>query len=296
METRLASRSSESLKLKGQHLNALSSQSHMPHDYSDRRKQAIQTLLASPFWNIPSVSPKAFLLYEQALTHSTYAKERRDQGYSCADNERLEFLGDRILNCAVADFLYRQYNEASEGDLSAKIKFTQNANFAHIVKKQTPDIKRLLRLGKGQSLTDAILADTFEALIGAIYLDPDQGLPKIHQLVSGPLALGIKAFTTEEDCISRLQIHVQKLLKKDRLTSDDLDYVEVSHSIDSQNNHTYTYEVKLQGKASGQGTGSNVKAAKQAAAKVAFHQFGVGLKPRTSSPLLLPYLASVQAS
>lgn len=244
----------------------------MPPDHSAHRKQTIQTLLASPFWNISSASPEAFSLYKQALTHSTYAKERRDQGYSCADNERLEFLGDRVLNCAIADYLYRQYSKASEGDLSAKMQFTQNANFAHIVKKQTPDIEPLLRLGKGQSLTDAILADTFEAIIGAIYLDPDQGLPKIHQLVSGPLASGIRAFTTEADYISRLQIYVQKLLKKDRLTSDDLDYVEISHSIDSQNRHTYTYEVRLQGKASGQGTGSDIKAAKQAAAKAALHK------------------------
>lgn len=239
----------------------------MPQDYNARRRQAIQTALAAPFWNISSVSPEAFPLYDQALTHSSCANEQYALGRAYADNERLEFLGDRILNCAVADFLYRQYKEASEGDLSAKMQFTQNANFAHIVKKQTPGIKPLLRLGNGQILTDAMLADTFEALIGAIYLDPTQGLPKIHQIVSGPLAPSIKAFTTEEDYISCLQIYVQRLLKKDRLTSDDLDYLEISHSKAWPNLHTYTYEVRLQGKASGQGTGSTIKAAKQSAAK-----------------------------
>jgi len=166
----------------------------MPQDYNARRRQAIQTALSAPFWNISSVSPENFLLYDQALTHSSYANEQYALGRAYADNERLEFLGDRILNYAVADFLYQQYKEASEGDLSDKIKFTQNANFAHIVKEQAPDIKSLLRLGRGQILTDAMLADTFEALIGAIYLDPTQGLPKVHQLVSGPLASSISLY------------------------------------------------------------------------------------------------------
>ena len=246
----------------------------MPQDYNARRRRAIQTALSAPFWNISSVSPEAFPLYDQALTHSSYANEQYTLGRTYADNERLEFLGDRILNCAVADFLYRQYKEASEGDLSDKIKFTQNANFARIVKEQTPDVKTLLRLSKGQILTDAMLANTFEALIGAIYLDPTQGLPKVHQLVSGPLAPSIKAFTTEQDYISCLRIHIQKI-KRDCLTSDDLDYVEISHSKDWQNRHTYTYEVRLQGKANGQGTGSTIKAAKQAAAKATLQKLEI---------------------
>ena len=246
----------------------------MSQDYNARRRQAIQTALAAPFWNISSVSPEAFPLYDQALTHSSYANEQYALGRAYADNERLEFLGDCILNCAVADFLYRQYKEASEGNLSAKMQFTQNANFAHIVKEQTPDIKPLLQLGKGQALTDAMLADTFEALIGAIYLDPTQGLSKVHQLVRGPLASSIKAFTTEQDYISYLQIHIQKI-KRDCLTSDDLDYLEISHTKEWQNRHTYTYEVRLQGKASGQGTGDTIRAAKQAAAKATLQKLEI---------------------
>lgn len=246
----------------------------MQKNHNARSKQALQTLLATPFWNISSVSSKAFPLYEQALTHSTFAQEQRDQGCDCVDNERLEFLGDRVLNCAIADFLFRYYDQLPEGILSNKTKFAKNANLAHIVKTQTPGIECLLKLGNGQSLTDAILADAFEALIGAIYLDPTQGLTKICQLVSGPLAPSIKAFSTQEDYISRLQIHAQKILKKGRLTPDDLAYIEVSHHIDQQNHHTYTCEVRLQGKASGQGTGNNVKAAKQAAAKVALCGLG----------------------
>lgn len=119
-----------------------------------------------------------------------------------------------------------------------------------------------------------MLADTFEALIGAIYLDPTQGLPKIHQLVSGPLAPSIKAFNTEQDYISYLRIHIQRI-KRDCLTSDDLDYVEIGHSKDWQNRHTYTYEVRLEGKASGQGTGSTIKAAKQSAAKATFQKLEI---------------------
>ena len=119
----------------------------MQKNHNARSKQALPTLLATPFWNISSISPEAFPLYEQALTHSTFANEQRAQGHDCADNERLEFLGDRVLNCAVADFLFQHYDQLPEGILSDKIKFTQNANLACIVKAQTPDIKHLLLRG-----------------------------------------------------------------------------------------------------------------------------------------------------
>ncbi|NJM99402.1 MAG: hypothetical protein HC800_21710 [Phormidesmis sp. RL_2_1] len=176
---------------------------------SAQRMQNIQVFLASSFWDIASVSTNALPLYDQALTHSRFAKEQRDQGIACADFERLEFLGDRILNCAVADFLYRTYAQASQGILSEKIKFVQNSTLAHLVKTKAPEIRPLIRLGNNQKITEAILADTFEALIGAIYLDTAQGFSKVRQVVSGHLATEITSFDTTEDYI----VVPEKLLK-----------------------------------------------------------------------------------
>lgn len=208
-------------------------------------------------------------LYDQALTHSTYAKEQRDQGIACADFERLEFLGDRILNCAVADFLYHTYAQASQGTLSEKIKFTQNLTLARLVKTKAPEIRPLIRLGNNQKITEAILADTFEALIGAIYLDTAQGFSKVRQIVSGHLATEITSFDTTEDYISRLQIYVQKIL---RIPLTSLEYLQISDHVDHHNCHTFVYEVRLQGQSMGQGTGSNSQLAKQSAAKATLNK------------------------
>ncbi len=226
--------------------------------------------MLSSFFRIDKVTDHALLRYEQALTHSSYAKERRDQGYECADYERLEFLGDRILNCAIADFLYHTYTKAPEGILTARIKFTKNETLACIVKTKIPEIRPLIRIGNNQKITDAILADVFEALIGAIYLDPVYGITKIHETVNSSLADDIRAFNTTEDYISQLQTYVQQILQKP-LT--DLVYVQISDHVDNQNRHTFVYEVRLQGQSIGRGTGSKSKAAKQLAAKFALQKF-----------------------
>jgi ribonuclease III len=239
------------------------------------RPTKIRALLSSPFFRIDEVADRFLPLYDQALTHSSYAKERRDQGIPCKDYERLEFLGDRILNCAVAHFLYRTYDSVPEGTLSAKIQFTQNTVLARVVKAKTSGIQALIRRGNNQVITDAILADVFEAITGAIYLDPSQGLAKVHQLVSGPLAEDIKAFDITEDFISSLQIYVQQTLRK---PLDELEYIQISDNVDSQNRHTFVYEVRLQGRSIGQGRGSSSQKAKQSAAKAALHEIkGSGL-------------------
>jgi len=107
-------------------------------------------------------------LLEQALTHKSYIRERLGSG---RDNERLEFLGDAVLNFASAAFLYTRYPEQSEGELtplrSALVDATQLAEFARA-------LSLAQRLRRGKSLTepsDRVLSSAFEALIGAYYID-----------------------------------------------------------------------------------------------------------------------------
>ena len=233
------------------------------------RQDKIRALLSSTFFKVIEIPDDSLRLYDQALTHSTYAKEQRDQGIACADFERLEFLGDRILNCAVADFLYRTYDQASEGILSDKIKFTQNSILARLVETKAPEIQPLIRLGNNQKITEAILSDTFEALIAAIYLDTAQGFSKVQQIVSGQLATEIESFDTTEDYISSLQIYTQKTLK---IPLTSLKYLQLSDHIDHHNRHTFVYEVRLQGQSVGQGTGSNSQIAKQSAARATLNK------------------------
>lgn len=113
-------------------------------------------------------------LLEEALTHKTYAFEA---GVPLNYNERLEFLGDSILNFIVADQLYKSNKYFSEGELTRRRSFSVNNKFLAKVAKQL-DIGTYLRLGKGEqkqsgSENRTNLANALESLIGAIYLDSD---------------------------------------------------------------------------------------------------------------------------
>ncbi|NTW44050.1 MAG: ribonuclease III, partial [Anaerolineaceae bacterium] len=113
-----------------------------------------------------------WLLLSRALTHRSYLNEHPE---ALEDNERLEFLGDAVLDFVVGAWLYHRYPEMPEGDLtrmrSALVHTEQLAEFAVKI-----DLGRSMRLGRGEAQAGgrtrpALLCDTFEALIGALYLD-----------------------------------------------------------------------------------------------------------------------------
>ncbi|MFP4178090.1 MAG: ribonuclease III [Acholeplasmataceae bacterium] len=106
-------------------------------------------------------------LYETALTHSSYAYENHTE-----KNERLEFLGDAVLGLLMTDYLYREAL-TDEGVMSKK-KAKAVSEGALVLYADMIGLKEHLRLGKGEALkgaNDAMIADAFEALLGAIYLD-----------------------------------------------------------------------------------------------------------------------------
>lgn len=122
-------------------------------------------------------------LLRQAFTHSSYVNEHRLT--ASRDNERLEFLGDAVLELTVSEFLYGKYPERTEGELTKQrasivcepslVQFAEALNFGQYV-----------RLGKGEELTGgrsrpALLADVFESFIGALYLD--LGLEAVQQFL-----------------------------------------------------------------------------------------------------------------
>ena len=119
------------------------------------------------------------LLLMRALTHRSYLNENPE---AIEDNERLEFLGDAVLDFMVGEWLYDKYPEMPEGDLtqmrSALVQTDELADFARVIK-----LGNALRLGRGEVKTggrirSSLLCDAFEAFIGAMYLD--QGLAPIR--------------------------------------------------------------------------------------------------------------------
>jgi len=123
---------------------------------------------------------KNLALLTRALTHRSYINENPD---ALEDNERLEFLGDAILDFIVASWLYHRYPEMAEGDLTlvrtALVRTEQLADFASMI-----DLGSALRLGQGEIVSGgrsrkALLCAGFEALIGGIYLD--QGIEAVEE-------------------------------------------------------------------------------------------------------------------
>lgn len=112
-------------------------------------------------------------LLTEALTHRSYLNEHRD--YPGSNNERLEFLGDAVLELAATDFLFKKFPAKPEGELTAyRAALVNTVSLAESA--QALDISSWLLLSKGESkdtgrARDVILADAFEAIIGAIYLD-----------------------------------------------------------------------------------------------------------------------------
>lgn len=151
------------------------------------------------------VEPREAALYEAALTH---------RSASGRNNERLEFLGDSVLNLLVAEMLYRRFPSSSEGDLSRlRARLVSEGPLAQVA--QSLALGDELRLGSGELKTggfrrESILADALEALIGAVYLD--LGLEAARALVerlAGPLMAALPAAEELKDPKTRLQERLQ---------------------------------------------------------------------------------------
>lgn len=148
---------------------------------------------------------KQLALLKQALTHRSYAS---------ANNERLEFLGDGVLNFIVAHQLYARFKKLSEGDLSRlRAQLVKEATLFEIA--QTLKLGELLNLGEGELKSagwrrPSILSDALEAIIGAIYLDG--GFPSAEAVVLGLYAArldNIDPTFIEKDAKSKLQEYLQ---------------------------------------------------------------------------------------
>lgn len=182
----------------------------------NERKQRLVELLRSPVFGIDTSDDHKLLLYDQALTHSSYAKEQRDRGIDCSDNERLEFLGDCILDFLIGSELYdrideikRQYpDRKDEAVLTDLLHELTNDNKLSRMDIALDPLYTLIRCGKGQMLNDSIKAGAFEACVAAIYRD--QGIKKTRTVVTGLFKEQLEHPKTIVSWINKLQECVQK--------------------------------------------------------------------------------------
>ena len=208
-------------------------------------------------------------LLTEALTHSSYANERQD-GTRC--NERLEFLGDSVLGFISAEHFFHHFKHLPEGELTKRrAYFVCEKSLSEFAR--TLGIGDYLLFGKGEVLTGgkdrpSILADAFEAVLAAIYLDG--GIEKARAFVLPMLegAIAESASHGSADYKTTLQEIVQ------RNPEEAVEYVLVGES-GPDHNKTFSVEVHLNSNVIGHGSGRSKKIAEQAAAKEALELMGL---------------------
>jgi ribonuclease III len=210
----------------------------------------------------------------QALMHSSRIPERTTEEPP-ESNEKLEFLGDAVLELVVSEELIRQFPDWSEGQLSKSRARLVNAN-AISLSAQRLGIGKFLRLGRGEEKTGgrskpAILADAYEALIAAVYLDG--GLEAARGFVRRSLVEGAIAAEAERLGHTDHKSALQELLQS-RGMAPGVYHVISESGPDHQK--TFRVEVRIPGQVAAVGCGKTKKEAEQSAAIAALIQLGVG--------------------
>lgn len=210
---------------------------------------------------------KSAELLERALTHKSYANENRVSTH----NERMEFLGDAVLNLVVSEYLMKTCPDATEGDLSRlRAVVVSEPALASVARRI--DLGNYLRLGKGEDLTggrekDSLLGNSLEALIAAVYLDAGANEAKkfvirlCYDLIKKTCAL-----RNTLDYKTELQELCQERLKQLP------DYRIISES-GPDHRKQFEVELSIKGVVYGRASGKNKKEAEQRAAKAALERF-----------------------
>lgn len=213
-------------------------------------------------------------LLTEAFQHSSYVNERKDE--DLRDNERLEFLGDAVLDLAISHILMETHKNAKEGDLSKYRALVVNEKGLYQIAKNL-DLGGYLLLGKGEELTEgrekpSILANTMEAFLGALYLDAGFNMTKeiIRQLFLS-MVKDTVAGRINNDYKSMLQEHTQEAYKS-------LPEYHLIEESGLAHDKTFRVALQLKGDIIAEGTGKSKKEAEQAAAREAFYCLSKDLK------------------
>jgi ribonuclease-3 len=203
-----------------------------------------------------------------ALAHSSYTNEKKN---GMTSNERLEFLGDSVLSIIVSDYLFKNFPNMPEGELT-KLRASLVCEKSLCGFSRSLDIGSYLKLGKGEDKgggreRDSILADAFEAVLAAMYLDGGYEIARKHALrfvlreIEHP----------EEDVFKDYKTVLQEIIQRN--PEETVTYVLVDQK-GPDHDKIFTVEVMLNSNAIGKGCGKSKKQAEQMAAKQALELMG----------------------
>ena len=208
-------------------------------------------------------------LLRQALTHSSYSNER--QMHKLYNNERLEFLGDAVLELITSEYLYKSHPNVPEGNLTKlRATYVRESSLAYCARQM--DLGNYLFLGKGEDATggrerDSILSDALEAIIGGIFLDG--GFTNAKEFVTKEVLNRIEQAELFFDSKTILQELVQSKY------TDAIVY-ELINEEGPDHNKEFTVAVTLNNEKLGEGKGRTKKAAEQQAAHQAIKKIKAG--------------------
>lgn len=198
-------------------------------------------------------------LFVTAVTHSSYSNEHKN----IENYERLEYLGDAILEAITSEYFYVN-TDYNEGKMS-KIRASYVCEVALAYYAKQIGLEHYIKLGHGQAhnLNDTIIADVFEAVLGAIYLDQgyDSAKAFVYAYVIPYIENGTKFLTDYKTLL-------QELVQTDKKS---LEYVLVKES-GEPHNKTFVFEVRIDGIVYGTGVGKSKKEAEQKAALDAYNK------------------------
>lgn len=220
--------------------------------YDAQKLQKLEGVIGYTFHSLP--------LLNQALSHSSYANEHRQEGMH--DNERLEFLGDSVLEVVSSEYLYLKYPKMPEGDLT-KFRASIVCEPTLALCAREFGLPEYLNLGRGEERTggrrrDSIVSDALEALIGAVYLDG--GFEAARAFIDRFIMKDAEHKKLFVDSKTILQEVVQRDRKEDEIT-----YELIAEEGPDHDKH-FTVRVKIGSAEYGTGSGSTKKSAEQEAA------------------------------
>lgn len=204
-------------------------------------------------------------ILHEAVTHSSFANENRN--HHMKDNERLEFLGDAILDLIISEYLFKKHPEMPEGDLSKiRASIVCEGSLAKVAKEL--QLGDYILLGKGEEITGgrqraSILADMFEAITGAIFVDGE--FDDVRQFITRTLVHSVDHLSIEDlytDYKTLLQENIQKE------STQPLRY-EVVEEKGPDHDKDFYVEVYHGSQCLGRGVGKSKKEAEQNAAQIA---------------------------
>ncbi len=228
-------------------------------------RENLAAFLGQPPVELEDLTEVSLTRFISAFTHRSFVRENPSGDEGMEDFEALEFLGDRVLNLIVAEYIFT-HTPRTEKEMADRMEFVKNNHLAFLVSSLFPGFSLMIRLGHHQRLTSGIVASAFEAFLGAYFLD--KGFDATRSFLLRMFRDELDRFAPVTNYKRELQEHLQKNARQ----------IPVYRMVGKEGpDHTpvFSYSVACEGKILGTGKGRTKAQATQEAARDALRSLGL---------------------